>query len=380
MASAYVPTEKVTHRTKNINVASKKTVSDTDPNIVECPIHHTRHSLNQCRVFRSKSLEERRRFVKGNNICFRCCETTSHTRKSCKRDIKCSECDSTAHPTDLHPTSQSSENNLSAYGGEVSLGNTRSATVESKCTQVCGDAHQYGKSCSKTILVRVHQEGQPEKAVTLYAIIDDQSNRTLGKSCLFDSLGIHGQTTEYILTSCSGSIPSHGRRASGLVVESIDGTTSLKLSAVIECDDIPDVKAEIPTPAVALSYPHLRTIAQHLHTLDEEANISLLIGRDLLEAHHVLEQCLGPKGTPYAQRLYLGWVIVGECCLNKTHKPDVVVNKTHILGSGRPSIFKPCANSFELIETFEANLRCHLIPFVHTVFRRPRMMTRLRYQ
>ena len=114
--SAYVPTEKVTHRTKNINVASKETVIDTDPNIVECPIHHTRHSLNQCRVFRSKSLEERR-FVKGNNICFRCCETTSHTRKSCKRDIKCSECDSTAHPTALHPTSQSSENNLPAYGG-----------------------------------------------------------------------------------------------------------------------------------------------------------------------------------------------------------------------------------------------------------------------
>ena len=183
----------------------------------------------------------------------------------------------------------------------MSLGNTRSATVESKCTQICGDAHQYGKSCSKTILVRVHQEGQPEKAVTLYAVIDDQSNRTLGKSCLFDSLGIHGQTTEYILTSCSGSIPSHGRRASGLVVESIDGTTSLKLPAVIECDDIPDVRAEIPTPVVALSYPHLRTIAQHLHTLDEEANISLLIGRDLLEAHHVLEQCLGPRGTPYAQ-------------------------------------------------------------------------------
>ncbi|XP_062592960.1 uncharacterized protein LOC134254474 [Saccostrea cucullata] len=349
--NTYMTAEKVIHRGKNINIATKKTVSEVDKDAVECPIHHTRHSLNQCRAFRGKSLEERRKFVKDNNICFRCCETTNHNRRSCRRDIKCTECDSTTHTTALHPpTLQKSLTPSLAYGGEVNP----QPNIDSKCTQVCGDARHYGKSCSKTVLVRVYRDGHPEKTVTLYAVIDDQSNRSLAKSDLLDYLGIHGQSAEYILTSCAGSIPSQGRRANGLVVESMDGSARLELPTVIECDGIPNVRAEIPTPEVALSYPHLLDIAQHIPALDDEASISLLIGRDLLEAHHILEQRLGYTGSPYAQRLCLGWVIVGESCLNKTHIPDVVnVNKIHTLSNGRPSIFTPCTNVFDIKETLK---------------------------
>ena len=54
----------------------------------------------------------------------------------------------------------------------------------------------------------------------------------------------------------------------------------------------------------------------------------MLIGRDVTDAHYVKEQIIGKRGTPYAQKLALGWVIVGEACLGKTHKPDKVnVNK-----------------------------------------------------
>lgn len=124
------------------------------------------------------------------------------------------------------------------------------------------------------------------------------------------------------------------------MVEILDGTVRLKLPTVMECDGIPNIRTEIPTPEVAMSYPHLRGIAQHIPALDEEADILLLYGRDLLD---VLEQRLGPRATPYAQRLRLGWVIVGESFLNRTHKPEIVnVNKIHTLGNGRPSMFEPC--------------------------------------
>ncbi|VDI30173.1 Hypothetical predicted protein [Mytilus galloprovincialis] len=33
----------------------------------------------------------------------------------------------------------------------------------------------------------------------------------------------------------------------------------------------------------------------------------LLIGRDLLKAHHVLDQRLGTAHCPFAQKLFLGW-------------------------------------------------------------------------
>jgi hypothetical protein len=78
----------------------------------------------------------------------------------------------------------------------------------------------------------------------------------------------------------------------------------------------------------------------------------LFIGRDLMEAHHVLDQRFGPWNIPYPQRLRLGWVIAGESFLNRTHKPDVVNgNKVNILGNGRPSLFEPCSNVLDLKET-----------------------------
>lgn len=43
----------------------------------------------------------------------------------------------------------------------------------------------------------------------------------------------------------------------------------------------------------------------------------MLIGRDITIAHHVLDQKVGPGNLPYAQKLHLGWTIIGETCLGK---------------------------------------------------------------
>ncbi|XP_055998870.1 uncharacterized protein LOC130047575 [Ostrea edulis] len=341
-------------KTKNFHVTAKKTISQQEVHEEpdkECPLHRTKQPLNDCRVFRNKSLEERRKFVKENGICFKCCESTKHAKRNCRKDIKCTECNSDTHPSALHGTLQQvrSLGVPRADGGE---GEKRGDIVDTKCTQICKNVSSVSRSCSKTVLVNVYCEGFPNNAVKLYAIIDDQSNRSLAKSKLFDDLQVKSRLVDYILTSCAGSVPTKGRRATGLVVQSLDGSTNLKLPTLIECNNIPNVRSEIPTPDVARSYPHLQDIAKYIPNLDDGSDTLLLIGRDLMEAHHVLDQRLGPRTTPYAQRLRLGWVIVGESCLNGTHRPEVVnVNKVHILGNGRPSLFEPCVNVLNLKES-----------------------------
>lgn len=57
---------------------------------------------------------------------------------------------------------------------------------------------------------------------------------------------------------------------------------------------------------------------------DCEAEILLLVGRDAIDAHHVLEQVLGPSNSPFAQRLTLGWVIIGDMCIGRNHSSDKV--------------------------------------------------------
>ena len=63
---------------------------------------------------------------------------------------------------------------------------------------------------------------------------------------------------------------------------------------------------EIPTPEVARSFSHLRHIATELPEYDPNIPIGLLIGRDLLEAHHIEKQIVGPKDSPFAQKIGLG--------------------------------------------------------------------------
>lgn len=66
-------------------------------------------------------------------------------------------------------------------------------------------------------------------------------------------------------------------------------------------------------------------------------------GRDLISAHHVLDQRIGADGLPFGQRLPLGWVIIGNVCVGKAHQPEIIsVLKTSILANGRASHLVPC--------------------------------------
>lgn len=114
--------------------------------------------------------------------------------------------------------------------------------------------------------------------------MDDQSNRTLGRSELFDALNKDSAVQPYTLSSCAGSVQKQGRLACGLVVEPIDGRVRMDLPTVIECNDIPEIREEIPVAETTKYYEHLKRIT--LPPIHPEAHILLLIGRDLADAHH----------------------------------------------------------------------------------------------
>lgn len=85
--------------------------------------------------------------------------------------------------------------------------------------------------------------------------------------------------------------------------------------------------------------------------MHNDVKISLLFGRDLPEVHHILDQRTGTVGSPFAQNLRLGWVVIGETCLRAVHKTDKVnVNKLCTLPNGRPTSMNPCYNKMEIKE------------------------------
>lgn len=125
----------------------------------------------------------------------------------------------------------------------------------------------------------------------------------------------------YTLKTCAGLTTTSGRRATGFQIKAVKGDISLSLPELIEWDDLPDNREEIPTPEAALQHPHLKDFAKEIPVLDNDAQILLLLGHDILRAHKVRQQINGPCDTPFAQRLDLGWVLVSDVCLGKVHKP-----------------------------------------------------------
>ncbi len=116
-------------------------------------------------------------------------------------------------------------------------------------------------------------------------------------------------------------------------------------------DEIPNERSEIPIPDVAHFHNHLNSIVNEIPPIEKDVNIEPLFSRDVPEAHYVFHQITGPKKTPFAQKLELGWVIIGDVCLGKVHRPDLVrVMKTSVLNNGRTTQFNPCENHFQVKE------------------------------
>ncbi len=190
----------------------------------------------------------------------------------------------------------------------------------------------------------------------LYAILDEQSNRSLVHSQFFEVFSDQSPSAPYILRTCAGVKESVGRRVSGYEVESLDGTVCIPLPSLIECNDIPNSRDEIPTPDVARGHIHLKSVAHLIPEQDPQAPIMLLLGRDIIRVHKVHKQVNGPHNLPYAQKLDLGWVIVGNVCLGNVHKP-LTIRTFHTITTepNRPTLFDPCPNVFHVKETYKDN-------------------------
>ncbi|XP_071150458.1 uncharacterized protein [Mytilus edulis] len=324
-----------------------------------CILHNTKHSLNECRAFRAKSIEERKGLLKENNVCYKCCDSTKHRSRECNVRISCKECGSKQHTTALHitrpqqPVSSQSSSPKQAYGGEpTESAETKSTSVNSICTEICKDTYS-GKSCAKILPVNVYHKDNQYKVIRMYAIIDDQSNRSLASPEFFNLFDVKDKPENYTLSTCSGKVVTSGKRGRGFVMESINGNDKFDLPVLIECDHVPNNRDEIPTPEVTMHHPHLRELRASIPPIEENCQILLLIGRDLIEAHHVLDQRIGPPRTPYAQQLKLGWVVIGETCINKQHVPlELNVKITNILPTGQPSTFQPCTSKFDIRENY----------------------------
>ena len=80
---------------------NQSTASETRPSVISrrlditsnnsnrCPLCKAGHTLNDCRGFGKRSLQDRQKFLRENRICFKCCKSHEHIAQNCTANIKC---------------------------------------------------------------------------------------------------------------------------------------------------------------------------------------------------------------------------------------------------------------------------------------------------
>ena len=362
------------------NVANSPVVAQGKVSKTKGCIYHNSeaHSLNFCKAFRTLSVSERKDFLSSKGICHKCCKD-DHSSSNCKETLYCKLCKATTHVAALHyDESRANKNPAQAatqHGGEVAQAKTpqlsvtsqvslpnvpnpvgkthggEDTAVNSKCTLICSDPTSRSKSCAKTFLVKVYPENKPELGVWCYAILDDQCNCSLAKSELFDLFDRQSKRVSYRLATCAGVTSTSGRSTRNYTIMSWHNSHETHVPLLVECDNIPNIREEIPTPAIAQGHAHLSDIAEYIPPLVPEAEILLIIGRDVPSAHCIFDQRIGPANAPLAQKTSLGWAIIGEVCYNSACVPPVISNfKTSYVHDRRPSIVAPCDNQIHISE------------------------------
>lgn len=173
-----------------IQVQSSGTLlKESASSLDRCPIHeNSKHTLNECRSFRSRPLDERRTFIKERGYCFRCCGPKKHMRSKCNETVLCSVCKCSDHPSALHKdpdnTSLTVEFHEDGRGGLP--------VVSSSCTQICGKPFNTSKSCAKIVKALVYPKQKRDLARYIYCSIDDQSSNTLATSRFFECFHEYG--------------------------------------------------------------------------------------------------------------------------------------------------------------------------------------------
>ena len=296
--------------------SSSQSSSSTNASF-KCTYHQSNlHELADCRSFKKLPYNEKRSFIFDNKLCFKC--LGQHRAADCKTDIKCNEC-SLNHPTSMHRSPRefsrveqiNKENQMNDLpvkdNGHLQKPNVSKAL----CTTICNGDNT--KNCSKTLLVELTMEGVPNKSLTTYCILDEQSDTTLVDDKVLQFFGKDFPSQEYCIKFASQSceLNTAGHIVTGLRVRGVKEQEIIDVPLALSCPAVADTSGEVATPHIVSQHEDIASYAKYFPEFDPHAEVLILIGRNCGRA--MATECLS-SSEPYVHRTPLGFSLVGNVC------------------------------------------------------------------
>lgn len=264
------------------------------------------HHIDDCKEYLAKPLEDRKLFAREKGLCFGCLDQ-GHLARSCVNRRTCSTCHR-MHPSSLH--------------GDIPV--RTEGTLDKSLSMMVQNGN-----CSKSSMivpVWLSHKDKPSQEILVYALLDTQSDTTFILDSTRRKLKIGGQDVNLLLStmSCQDELIA-SKRINGLRVRGHSETESIWLPTTYTRDIMPANRSHIPTPEMAVHWPHLQPMVHHLMPVSE-CEIGLLIGYNSPRSLAPMDVIPPVDEGPYAQRTALGWGIVGVIDSNGIEQDAVGVS------------------------------------------------------
>ena len=307
-----------------------------------CPLCNARHELVKCSKFLKSSIDERSEVIRSKGLCYGCFKS-GHVSSGCRNRSICKEC-GRRHHTLLHgvkPRSTGSSSQPEPKSQETQQAPSRNESLgekppvaESASSHLISLVHNSAEESASVITncriiqVNLFHKDNTDKAIKVYALLDDASDTTFVTTQVQRELGINGVQTSLDLSTMLGRQRISVERIDGLVVQRLDKRTEIELPKTYARETIPSRRDQIPRPETVNSWPHLRRIQAKIPPYDEDVDIGLLIGCNCPKAIKPIEVIRGKGEEPYAVRTSLGWSIVGPVATSNTPQDGYALDST----------------------------------------------------
>ena len=271
------------------------------------------HKIHNCFEFRAVSHEQQQQVIMKHDLCFRC--LGRHRVATCQVDVVCFKCNG-KHATAFHLSRHQPRSKADSKPSSVppKEGRTDDLSNQDKepqvlCTRIEDTIENV--NCSKTLLVEISMAEVPDKTITAYAIIDEQSNRTLVDDRVLKFFGKEFPTTEYCMKVAvqDCEFNKSGKLVSGLSVRGKFEDEIIPLPEALSCQDIADTTSGVASPRLVRTNEAISKYAHRFPEVEPQTPVLLLIGRDCGRA--MATECLTTT-EPYVHRTPLGFSLVGN--------------------------------------------------------------------
>ena len=296
----------MTHSVSDSSAAPSRVSSHAVSNVervLQCYFCKGSHMLNACKTFSSRSIAERREFVKEHRLCFSCLGA-NHRAASCKRKGLCAVCHK-AHPTAMHDNSENATNDVtSALQPNHSFHN-------GACDAQSDPFHGTSSNDHVMHAILPVQVTLGENSVMTYAFYDNGSSGSFITEHLMGELKAEGCPEVALqLTTMHGRSTSSSHLVRDLRVSDFEGNNPIKVPKLYSRSEISVSKKHIPRPSKMRKNSSLERFVDLVPPFMDNLEIGLLIGVDCPTALEPMELLPSANGA-YACRLRHGWTVIG---------------------------------------------------------------------